>query len=174
MEKEINYPVKYAILKLEALGDRGANYANITYGFIASKCYIVEKNINYGTNKKTYKVVFPYNDIKSFINSSKDIFSLGPKKRPSYDKNGELLYYTTVTQIFDTFEEAKELASNLRHDYQFVMKSQNNLKLTYTKLIRSGLDLNEKYENLIELSTSDMIVTENLDEKENDNVSLFI
>ena len=59
--KEQNYPVKYAILDLKAQGGRNLAYRNISYGFIASKCYVLEKTTSYKNcnPKQYYKVFFP-------------------------------------------------------------------------------------------------------------------
>ena len=46
-KKCINYPIKYAVLELKSRGGWLVGFRDITQGFIASKCYVVETNIVY-------------------------------------------------------------------------------------------------------------------------------
>ena len=59
----VNYPIKYAVLEL-----RDEN--NATFGFIASKSYVIEDSIRYlpdGSNIEYHYVVFPYSNVVDYI-----------------------------------------------------------------------------------------------------------
>ena len=71
MNKELNYPVKYAVLELKEVGGYSQGWEDITKGFIASKCFVVESKVKYlsdGSSKVSHKVVFPHKDYKTFKN----------------------------------------------------------------------------------------------------------
>ena len=101
MEKITKNPVKYAVLTLKET-DAKTN-KTITRGRIVSKCYLLEtKELHYpnGQVDTTYIVNFPYNDIKTYENT---MFTNNPSiGEPTFD-NEEM-----VTDVFDTYEEAKE------------------------------------------------------------------
>ena len=72
MNKEINYPIKYAVLELKERGGWSVGYKDITQGFIVSKCYVIESSIIYnadGSYKTIHRVVFPFSDIAAFKDS---------------------------------------------------------------------------------------------------------
>lgn len=118
MEKELKYPIKFAVLEIKERGP----YEEITIGFIASRCYQLETTIKYhaeGNTSASHKVIFPLKDILEFKNSIKG-------KRPY---NGSHINPRTVwgreedivDNLFDNYEEAHEKAVeqniNLRRKY---------------------------------------------------------
>ena len=75
MNDNINYPVKYAVLEIKEIGGWAVWFENVTLGFIASKCYVIESNILYdvnGNSQVIHKVVFPFNNIEKFKSSLKN------------------------------------------------------------------------------------------------------
>ena len=115
MKKENNYPIAYAVLELKEKGGYIDSYADITQGFIASKCYVLESSVVYnsdGSCKFVHKVVFPYNDIKGFKAAIKNgSHNIGDKEEVKYDAYGNAFPVSIVTELYDSFEVAK-LADN--------------------------------------------------------------
>ena len=110
MEKELNYPIKYAVQELTIKGGWSQNYEEITLGFIVSKCYVINQNIKYlpnGTFETIYKVVFPYKDIDSFRYSLSGHHHYNEEPSiPKYNYYGECTNANKVSETFDTYEEA--------------------------------------------------------------------
>lgn len=143
MNKEMNYPIKYAVLELKSRGGWSVGYEDITQGFIVSKCYVVESNIVYhsdGTNKLTHKVVFPFEDISCLQNSLMNgIQNIGEENIPSYDACNRPYPVNVVSNLFDSYEEAKIEAEQKNEEYR------HNLIL---KVSMSNSNWNEKFEIL--------------------------
>ena len=59
MEKELNYPIKYAIKEIRTREENMHGYSYFTQGFIVSKCYVLEK---------LYKLI-SFDTIKFAVNS---------------------------------------------------------------------------------------------------------
>lgn len=106
--EQINYPVKYAILGIKGqigwtLGGNELEREYAVSGYIVSKVYLVGEKIKYnsdGTSEKSYQVVFPYSEFKNMR-----------REKPSYDINYQCWNYTDVLQVFEDFEQAKEIAN---------------------------------------------------------------
>ena len=175
--QEKDYPVKYAILELKAQGGRDLAYREVSYGFIASKCYLLEKTTSYKNcnPKEYYKVFFPYNDFETYMSKFKSpIYGVGKRNHLIFDDNNNPIKCTKVSKIFDTFEEAQELAKKLREDYKYLLLLPASQKVKMREEICDGLYLTEAYEELIEESTKDMEVTNSLGEQEHTSSSMFI
>ena len=178
MSKEINYPIKYAVLELKEKGGYLVGYEDITQGFIASKCYVIESSIIYasdGSNTIIHKVVFPFEDIKSFkislINGRQDI---GNAKIPQYDACGRIYPINVVTDLFDSYELAKEAAKekNEEHRCNIISKvpvsiparlSNSNWQKQYEELKQefdNGLETCNLFEQLVLAATEDMNISE--------------
>ena len=50
MSRELNYPIKYAVLELKEKGGYLVGYKGITQGFIVSKCYVIRSNRAYNSD----------------------------------------------------------------------------------------------------------------------------
>ena len=125
MENNINYPVKYAVLKLESDGGYYYKFKDLIRGFIVSKCFITSSVVNFnqdGSNTKYYKVVFPFKDIDKYEEKRLNKMAL-----PSYlIDNTDIVY-----EIYDSYKEAKSVAN------------KKNLEILYE--IRNGITSNFPY-----------------------------
>jgi len=173
MSKEINYPIKYAVLELKKSGGWSVGYEDITQGFIVSKCYVVESNIIYysdGKNKVTHKVVFPFEDISclevSLMNGSQNI---GEENIPSYDACNRPYPINIVTDLFDSYEKAKIIAEGkneeCRHNLILKVAMGNS---NWKEKFEQRLELCNLFERLVLEATEDMNISEQLsiDEQE--------
>lgn len=111
MIKEINYPIKYAILEVKKEGGWAVGYKDISLGFVVSKCFVVESNIVYhsnGSSKITHKVVFPFENIScmsvSAMNHGQNIVQ---GNIPSYDADNRPYPVNIVSNLFDSYGDAK-------------------------------------------------------------------
>ena len=176
MEKEINYPIQYAVLELKTSGGWSVGYKDVTQGFIVSKCYVVESNIVYhsdGTNKITHKVVFPFEDISCLQISQNRIQNIGEEKIPSYDACNHPYPVQVVNELFDSYEDAKISAEekNEEHKHNLVLKvyiGKTNKKEQLEKLKREfeqRLKLCYLFEQLVLEATKDMRISEPISNK---------
>lgn len=180
MSKEINYPIKYAVLELKKNGGWSVGYEDITQGFIVSKCYVVESNIIYhsdGKKKVTHKVVFPFEDISclevSLMNGSQNI---GEENIPSYDACNRPYPINIVTDLFDSYEKAKIIADEKNEEcrHSLILKvamGNSNWKEKFEVLkqeFEQKLELCNLFERLVLEATEDMNISEQLsiDEQE--------
>ena len=172
MSKEINYPIKYAVLELKKRGGWSVGYEDITQGFIVSKCYVVESNIIYhsdGKNEVTHKVIFPFKDISclevSLMNSSQNI---GEENIPSYDACNRPYPINIVTDLFDSYEKAKIIAERKNEEcrHGLILKvaiGNPNWKEKFEVLkqeFEQRLELCNLFERLILEATEDMNISE--------------
>lgn len=166
MINEINYPIKYAIQELKINKGYDSNYEDITYGFIISKCYVVNQNIRYyqdGSNSLTYNVVFPYKDIQTFIYNKNFKYPFNEiKSIPHYSLWNNCMNDTIIYNIFDTYEEA------LTKKYEYIIEHKRKIskqlsKISeYEKLIKTFKEnqtICNEYEKIIFEKTKDMIIT---------------
>ncbi len=143
MIKEISYPIKYAVLELKKEGGWSNGYEDIFQGFIVSKCYVMESNIVYhsdGSNEITHKVVFPFDNISCLGDLPFDgSQSIGEENVPYYDACNMPKPVHVVTDLFDSYEEAKTIAEGKNKEYK------DNLILQVSV---SGPDWKKKLEKL--------------------------
>ena len=166
MINEINYPIKYAIQELKINKGYDSNYEDITYGFIISKCYIVNQNIRYhqdGTNTLTYNVVFPYKDIETFIYHTQFNYQFNETKSiPYYSFRNKCMNDTIIYNIFDTYEEALIEKEKQIKEHKRIMFKQLSKISEYEKLLKT-LEQNQiicnKYEEIILEKTKDILIT---------------
>ena len=101
-----NYPIKYAVLEL-----RDEN--NATFGFIASKSYVIENSVRYlpdGSNIEYHYVVFPYSNVVDYI---KKIYydyhtqDIGYRTIPEYDLYGNIYSISVVMKLFNNNKNTK-------------------------------------------------------------------
>ena len=170
MNKELNYPVKYAVLELKEVGGYSQGWEDITKGFIASKCFVVESKVKYlsdGSSKVSHKVVFPHKDYKTFkvSLSTRNSVQVEDRITPQYNAISELYPINIVTDLFDTYEEAKEDAeaknkelyhSIIRHlDVKYLVKNLDRINKEYV----SEMELCNLFEKASLEETEDMVVS---------------
>lgn len=165
MEKEINYPIKYAIMPIEeqtgwAMGLHGLVRDYSIVANIVMKCYVVGKSIKFekdGSHQTQYEVVFLYGTEGYTKNFEPTV--------PSYGFHNQCTNSTDVEQVFDTFEEAKAVATD-KNDQIFKNASLRLSIKHYEeqfKVLREDyqriLDKYETIESSIEAQTSDVTIS---------------
>ena len=170
MNKELNYPVKYAVLELKEVGGYSQGWEDITRGFIVSKCFVVESKVKYlsdGSSKVSHKVVFPHKDYKTFkvSLSTRNSVQVEDRITPQYNAISEPYPINIVTDLFDTYEEAKEDAeaknkelyhSIIRHlDVKYLVKNLDRINKEYV----SEMELCNLFEKASLEETEDMVVS---------------
>lgn len=163
MENKLNYPIKYAVLELKEQGGWSTNYEDVTVGFIVSKCYVVEQNTRYlqnGTSKTSYKVVFPYKDFNNYkyrllrgidINEHEHV--------PEYNYYRECTNANTVSDVFDTYEEATEIANQENHNKKRSIICKIVKYDSILKEFEENLAICKSYEQIILEKTTEMTIT---------------
>lgn len=168
MENELNYPVKYAVLELKVKGDWKNDYKDRTIGFIASKCRIVSQNIRYfqdGTSKLSYQVVFPYKNIEEYKNRiSRNLPFDEIEKLPNFGSYDNCLNATVVSEIYDTYDEASDVADNKNSDMRhfagaFVYPTWQVKREEKIKEFDTNIAICKSFEHDIIEATSSMQVT---------------
>ena len=104
--EEMNYPIKYAIMPV-------TNYSKndgLVLGYIVTKAYIVTEFRRYLPTgvRKSYEVVYPVKGLKT-SEVMKDL------RVPEFDQGGMCINSDHNNNIFDTFEEAKELCAEMNN-----------------------------------------------------------
>lgn len=179
MSDENNYPIKYAVLELTEEGGYPVNYKDIVRGYIVSKCYVVESSIKYfynGDSKIFHKVVFPFKSLKTLKLSLRNQNQYnGEKVTPKYDYNNEPYPVNIVSDLFDTYEDAKVQAQsqNEKLKHQIVSKipysvSDPKFKPTlaeYEKDYIEQLAICQLFEKLALSNTEDMNITLEIEDK---------
>ena len=150
MTKELHYPIKYAVLELKEKGGYSVGYEDITYGFIASKCYVLGSSIRYNSNGSysiNHKVVFPYEDISCLEVSLKyDKTNIGNEQIPSFDACSRPYPINIVDSLFDSYEDAKLVAEEKNEEYR---------KSLVSKAIARGVVTSSNYDKYIEIIEND-------------------
>lgn len=180
MNKEINYPIKYAVLELKERGGYLVGYEDITQGFIVSKCYVIESNIVYnsdGSNKIIHKVVFPFDNIENFkISLRNGRQNIGNAQMPKYDACGKIYPINVVTDLFDSYDFAKVAAEekNEEHRRNLLSKVPSPISARFSKLnwkkhyenlrqeFEEELEICNLFEQLVLQTTEDMNISEEL------------
>lgn len=168
MFKEINYPIKYAVLELKENGGWATGNKCITLGFIVSKCYVLKSKVVYhsnGTSTINHEVVFPFEDISLFKSSLRsNQINIGTENIPNYDACDRPYPVNIVSAIFDAYEQAKAEA-NEKNDQ---MKFNKIRRLSVTgpslnALIREheeNLKICNEFEQLVLKAAENMIISE--------------
>lgn len=161
MNEDIKYPIKYAVLELKQSGGASVCYKDITLGYIVSKCYVMDISIKFfpsGNTKTSCKVVFPFKDIDikniKLALPEDNSYYIGEKVFPSYDANGDPYPINEVSDLFESYEEAKNEAEEKNQKLLEINKKSEDIK--------EQLTLCQKYEKLVSLKTYDMNVTSDL------------
>ena len=170
MNKELNYPVKYAVLELKEIGGYSQGWEDITKGFIASKCFVVESKVKYlsdGSSKVAHKVVFPHKDYKTFkvVLSTRNSVQLEDRITPQYNAISEPYPVNIVTDLFDTYEDAKEAAEGKNKelyrsltrylDVLYLVKNLDRINQEYA----SEMELCSLFEKASLEETKDMVAS---------------
>ena len=174
MNKEINYPIKYAVLELKEVGGYSQGWEDITKGFIVSKCYVVESKIKYladGSSEIYHKVVFPHKDLSEFKVALKlrNNTSVGDRITPQYNALSKPYPIDIVTDLFDTYEDAKIVSDDknkeLYHritcylDVDYLVKNLDRINTEFaTEMELCGL-----FEKAILEETEDMNISKSED-----------
>lgn len=170
MDEVVNYPVKYAVLELKQRGDQSVRFKEITKGFIASKCFIIESNIVYdhkGKGKIIHKVVFPYKDIEMFNNSIKNGRpNIGKPEIPYSRALNNTFKLNIVEELYDSYESAKTKARDLNEKHsKKLMRSVEDFfgdldfkdqRENILKEFEDGLEMCYLFEQTIAYATMDM------------------
>ena len=178
MTREINYPIKYAVLELKERGGWAVHYEEITNGFIVSKCYVIGSEVVYnsdGTSTIKHHVAFPYEDIETFKASFRNRkINIGKENILHYDVNNKPWPIRIVSSIYDSYEEAKKDALDKNEDYKHniiynVPSPKGGLKLNwkeqYESLIKefeNNLELCNLFEQLVITETENMTVSKDI------------
>ena len=156
MNNELKYPVKYAVLELKERGGYSVGYNSVTQGFIASKCYVIESSIVYnsdGSNKIVHKVVFPYQDIERFKMSLRNGGqNIVEKEIPRLNAGGYIYPITEVSELFDTYELAKEYAQEKNEDYKNRLVLYVPTQITDLKWQEEYDKLKQEYDKRVEIT----------------------
>lgn len=165
MNKEIEF-VQYAALELKTRGDYYTS-ADITVGFIVSKCYVVAQNAKFCQDGRVIvssDVVFPYNDISKYIDSINKFNKYEEIKAvPKLGFDGNCI---SVAETFDTYELAHSAVmqanDKLRNEkFLDVNFSAKNWKDDYNKFLEEfeeSLKVCKEYEQYILENTTNMII----------------
>ncbi len=166
MEKELNYPIKYAIKEIRTREENMHGYSYFTQGFIVSKCYVLESVVKYnsdGSNSIAHKVVFPYSKFDNFIAAMNlNIPYYEVPVKPIYN---EIYSFDYVEKIYDSYEMANVEVflknEKLKKDLiQMVSLTDLDWKEKLLQLqsnLVTSLELCKQYENYILENTRDMI-----------------
>ena len=170
--EELMFPIKYAVLELKEEGGYSNNYDDIINGYIVSKCYVVGSEIKYfknGNSEEFFKVVFPYTDIAAFKRSLKysSLYSnglyLGEKNIPRFDACDQYYPVNIVSNVYDSYLEAKEDANNRNLELRRNNIAKNSVSELKNVLDRFhfNMDTCQRFEEVLKLETQDMEVFNN-------------
>ncbi len=132
MKKNLDYPVKYAIMELK-INDE-------ILGYIPSKCYVVNTNTQ-GKGKATYEVIFPYNDIESYMEAVKkhELTSLVMEFSENYTDT------TNITEIYDDYATVDMLVKQKNHSLK--MQQVSAIPFSSTEWRRNCEKVIDNYNN---------------------------
>ena len=169
-----NYPIKYAVMPvIEQTGwYPGLHELEREYGvvcYIASKCYLVgrEERYNmYGGVESEYNVVFPYEKDKWYQGF---LSRVEPRECLA---NGRCNNAINVDKVFDSFEEAKVVASKknkeiLSKELSFIRVDDNflqNVSLVKEKH-EELVNYYQNIESMIEDNSIDLVVNDKVKEQ---------
>lgn len=169
------YPIKYAVLELKVNGGAKHCYEDITKAFIASKCYVLEERkifMSYNDHILIeYVVSFPYDKFEDFVEWYKinqkyynfDYYRYYNESQRDQcnERNRDNYPVHLVSELFDTYEEAKECAEVKNSHLRWLAVSTANSQL-YEKLdkeFKETFEMSAEYEKYIYENTSDMEVS---------------
>lgn len=142
---------KYSIIKVEGV----------------SKCYVIESSIKYSPNgdkQISHKVVFPFSNLetlrRSLHNQSEYI---GKRTIPVYDACNRPYPVNVVTDLFDSYEEAKIDAEEKNEEYKHEFAKNPDWKEQF-KEFEQSLELCYLFEKLVLEATEDMNITNEMNE----------
>lgn len=133
MNREIQYPIKYTYLPIYK---KINNDQLIFHGSIIVKCYILEENRSFKKNGEEiieYKVLFPYRKPYLYV----DLENL----LDTYSYECGWPSNTTVTEIYDNYQEAVDNSKNIAMDYELIEiekiinNNTDNLEIDKSKVL---------------------------------------
>lgn len=164
--EKLNYPIKYAIMPVEEQTGwaTGLNELVRDYSVVANivmKCYVIGKNINFkkdGSYQNQYEVVFLYGPERYSRSFEPTV--------PSFSIYYQCTNSTIVDQVFDSFEEAKTVATE--KNGKIFRRATLRLSIEHygeqLKLLREDyqrvLDKYEIVESSVEEQTSDVTISQ--------------
>lgn len=172
MIEDLKFPIKYAVLELKRNDGYSTGYEDITVGFIASKCFVLESTLKYSKNQDpriSHLVTFPFNNIKSFVNSLREGYNFRENIiLPSLDACDDYYPATLVLELFDSYEEAKIQATNKNKALEnrvglYLPLRDLNFDELYKKEMnkfRQTMQDCQDYENWITENSKDMKINE--------------
>lgn len=173
MNRDLRYPIKYAVLELKKEGGWPDNYEEVTIGYIASKCYLVESSTIYrddGESNIRHFVVFPYSDFTSFyLPYETNGLRLPKEDEPKYNACNNPYPVRIVEKLFDSYEDAKRQAEiqncELKHERVSrlcVEKNQTwkDVIFKFDKKFNEDMIRCNLFESMISEATKDDVITE--------------
>lgn len=167
VEKELKYPIKYAIMPIEEQTGwyPGLNELERVYDVVAnivSKCYVVGERKTYlsdGTFEIQYEVVFMYD--KNNASYGRFVPSV-----PEYNFYFQCTNSIVVEQLFNSFEEALVVANQHNNDIlyheigclSFDDDFKDNVEMLKLEH-QERLERYKKIEKIIETETADIMVS---------------
>ena len=158
---ELNYPIKYAILGIEEqvgwqprLHEMERKYD--VCGYVVSKVYVVGENIKYnrdGTYSKDYQVVFPFS-----CTTDRE------KQTPKYNIYYQCYNSVSVSQIFDSIEDAKSTANDKNRELRSrccLPKFYNRELSLVERVLKGQAEFDERIKKCLEFET--FILSETID-----------
>lgn len=166
MYTENKFPIKYAILEVKEPGGYLTNYQDIIRGYIVSKCYVEKSSIQYfsnGNSQIEHTVFFPFSDLKILKESlrNNDTY-IGEKNIPRYDANNNPYPVNIVSDLFDTYEDAKIKAQEQNKKLKSQLAYNSKFKFNYAgyeEEFFENLDICQLFEKLVLSKTEDMNIT---------------
>lgn len=169
--KELKYPVKYAVEELTEYGGWANSFVDITCGYITSKCYVVESTTKYyadGRQEEVYSVVFPYQDIETFkksIEKGDNEKNIGQRRYPQFSADGSYYPIKKVTNLYNTYDEAALETNQKNERFRNDMTNPQMASYNENQIINEigrNLAIATLYEQEVLNRTQDMIVNDEI------------
>ena len=169
MSIDNNFPIKFAILELKETGGYITNYKDIVRGYIVSKCWVVESSIKYfsdGNSKLFHKVIFPYKDLNTLKTALRNNDEyIGERVTINYDCNYNLCPVDVVSELFDSYEDAKNIAEAKNQEMKNNIALNKQTLFDYEHEFVEQLSICQLFEKLALLKTEDMTITESINQE---------
>ena len=182
----MGYPIRFAVEELTVEGGYADDYADITKGFIVSKCYVLESRYRHDTGYEQHVVCFPFDRFDDFVRwygFNKDRYQYihykhynESRRIPSEErKRGEFPKHV-VSELFDNYFDAKDLADTKNSILRGEQLATANRAL-YDKLqeqFKSDESICGEYEKFVYENTKDLEITgEKIGYQQSEDSELF-
>ena len=162
----LQYPVKYEVMPIIVPTGWGLSEFNMIYDTVANivvKCYVINEIKTYfedGTSEMNYEIVYLYDrpNIAKYPDNFEPMI-------PKYDVWHKCYNSHKVKQLFDNFEEAKEIAEKENEkilEKTLVSVSREEFDNHYDEIFeehQKKLESYQKIEAMIEQETKDVKIT---------------